>query len=93
MVLRRSAGAQDGRASVTGLTRPAPRRERDDQGRMERNDPYLILLRRELTRAQARLRRAERERDRAVAALERLQRASGKPSRRRPAKRARPTPA
>ena len=26
-------------------------------------DPYLVLLRRELTRAQARLRRCERERD------------------------------
>jgi hypothetical protein len=39
---------------------------------MERNDPYLVLLRRELTRAQARLRRAERERDRALAALEKL---------------------
>ena len=39
---------------------------------MERDDPYLILLRRELTRAQARLRRTERERDRALAALERL---------------------
>jgi len=30
---------------------------------MEPNDPYLVLLRRELTRAQARLRRCERERD------------------------------
>lgn len=39
---------------------------------MERNDPYLVLLRRELTGAQARLRRAERERDRALAALEKL---------------------
>jgi hypothetical protein len=28
-----------------------------------RNDPYLVLLRRELVRAQARLRRVERERD------------------------------
>jgi hypothetical protein len=36
---------------------------------LDRNDPYLILLRRELTRAQARLRRAERERDQAIAAL------------------------
>ena len=54
---------------------------------MERNDPYLILLRRELTRAQARLRRAERERDRAMAALERLQRATSKTSRRNTAKR------
>jgi hypothetical protein len=38
-----------------------------------RNDPYLVLLRRELTRAQARLRRAERERDQALAALAKLQ--------------------
>jgi hypothetical protein len=38
-----------------------------------RNDPYLILLRRELIRAQARLRRAERERDQALAALAQLQ--------------------
>lgn len=30
---------------------------------MDKNDPYLVLLRRELTRAQARLRRCERERD------------------------------
>ena len=37
-----------------------------------RNDPYLILLRRELIRAQARLRRAERERDQARTALARL---------------------
>lgn len=56
---------------------------------MERNDPYLILLRRELTRALAQLGRAERQRDRAIAALERLQRANGKTARRRPAKRAR----
>jgi hypothetical protein len=45
---------------------------------VERNDPYLILLRRELTRAQARLRRAERERDRALAAVERLKKKPGK---------------
>lgn len=32
-------------------------------------DPYLVLLRRELTRAQARLRRCERERDVLRAAL------------------------
>jgi len=31
---------------------------------MELNDKYLVLLRRELTRAQARLKRAEQERDR-----------------------------
>jgi Ser/Thr protein kinase RdoA (MazF antagonist) len=30
---------------------------------MDREDNYLILLRRELVRAQARLKRAERERD------------------------------
>jgi hypothetical protein len=39
---------------------------------IDRNDPYLVLLRRELTRAQARLRRAERERDALRAALEKL---------------------
>ena len=53
---------------------------------MDPQDPYLILLRRELTRAQARLRRAERERDRALAALERMKqanarRAAGRPKR------------
>ncbi|HKT20152.1 MAG TPA: hypothetical protein VJR47_19015 [Stellaceae bacterium] len=53
---------------------------------MDRNDPYLILLRRELTRAQARLRRAERERDRALAMLERLRKA---PMRKRKARKAR----
>lgn len=37
---------------------------------MDKNDPYLVLLRRELTRAQARLRRCERERDALRAALE-----------------------
>lgn len=37
---------------------------------MNRQDPYLVLLRRELIRAQARLRRAERERDRALAELD-----------------------
>lgn len=31
---------------------------------MDTNDKYLVLLRRELIRAQARLQRAERERDR-----------------------------
>jgi hypothetical protein len=34
---------------------------------MSEPDKYLVLLRRELTRAQARLARAERERDRALA--------------------------
>jgi multidrug resistance efflux pump len=40
---------------------------------MDRTDPYFVLLRRELTRAQARLRRCERERDALRAALEALQ--------------------
>lgn len=31
---------------------------------MDKDDKYLVLLRRELTRAQARLQRMERERDR-----------------------------
>ena len=35
-------------------------------------DSYLVLLRRELTRAQARLRRCERERDALRAALEEI---------------------
>jgi len=48
---------------------------------MNRNDPYLVLLRRELTRAQARLKRAERERDQLRAALAGLQR---QPAKRRP---------
>jgi hypothetical protein len=61
----------------------------DGQSRMERNDPYLILLRRELTRALARLARAERERDRAIATLARLQFPNSKTPRRRPAKRKR----
>jgi hypothetical protein len=39
---------------------------------MEQTDPYLVLLRRELTRAQARLRRCERERDALRTALEAL---------------------
>jgi hypothetical protein len=41
---------------------------------MAEPDKYLILLRRELTRAQARLARAERERDRAQAENARLRR-------------------
>jgi hypothetical protein len=47
---------------------------------MNRTDPYLVLLRRELTRAQARLRRCERERDALRDALEALK--AKKPSRR-----------
>jgi hypothetical protein len=39
---------------------------------MDRVDPYVVLLRRELTRAQARLRRCERERDALRDALEAL---------------------
>ena len=39
---------------------------------MTEPDKYLVLLRRELTRAQARLARAERERDRALAENDRL---------------------
>jgi hypothetical protein len=39
---------------------------------MDRTDPYLVLLRRELTRAQARLRRCERERDALRRALDAL---------------------
>jgi len=38
------------------------------------SDAYVANLRRELTRAQARLRRAERERDRALAENARLRR-------------------
>ncbi|HWE75900.1 MAG TPA: hypothetical protein VG328_22260 [Stellaceae bacterium] len=52
---------------------------------MDRNDPYLVLLRRELTRAQARLRRCERERDALRAALNTLKapKAQAKASKRR----------
>lgn len=50
---------------------------------MDRFDPYLVLLRRELTRAQARLRRCERERDALRAALDALK------AKRSPAKAAR----
>jgi hypothetical protein len=39
---------------------------------MESGDKYLVLLRRELTRAQARLKRVERERDRLLAENEHL---------------------
>jgi hypothetical protein len=47
-----------------------------------KNDPYLVLLRRELTRAQARLRRAERERDALRDALAKLQSRPNKPAKR-----------
>lgn len=39
---------------------------------MDSDDKYLVLLRRELTRAQARLKRVERERDRLQAENEQL---------------------
>jgi hypothetical protein len=55
----------------------APRRPRDHAARVskppdETLDPAYVLLRRELVRAQARLKRVERERDQARAAGERL---------------------
>jgi len=56
---------------------------------VDRNDPYLILLRRELTRAQARLRRAERERDRALAMVERLRKTRREPMRKSKARKSR----
>ena len=78
----------DGGAGIAGVSRS----HRGDGGsRMERNDPYLILLRRELTRALARLARAERERDRAIATLARLQFPASKIRRGRPAKKVRRT--
>jgi hypothetical protein len=40
-----------------------------------KDDKYLVLLRRELVRAKARLKRAERERDAALDENERLRRA------------------
>jgi hypothetical protein len=45
----------------------AVRRQPADDGAMSRANRYLVLLRRELVRAQARLKRAERERDAALA--------------------------
>ncbi len=51
---------------------------------MDHTDPYLVLLRRELTRAQARLRRCERERDALRAALAAQQAAKTPQKRRRP---------
>jgi hypothetical protein len=44
-----------------------------EEQHMGPTDPYIVLLRRELTGAQARLRRCERERDALRAALETLQ--------------------
>lgn len=44
----------------------------EDDGAVPRADRYLVLLRRELVRAQARLKRAERERDAALAENARL---------------------
>jgi hypothetical protein len=49
-----------------------------------KDDKYVVLLRRELVRAQARLKRAERERDAALAENERLrQTLERRPTRRR----------
>ncbi|HWI29007.1 MAG TPA: hypothetical protein VN668_18675 [Stellaceae bacterium] len=47
------------------------------------NDRYLVLLRRELVRAQARLKRAERERDAALAENERLKAKLAEPKKKR----------
>jgi hypothetical protein len=44
---------------------------------MDLNDKYLVLLRRELTQAQARLKRAEMERDRLQRENDRLKTRSG----------------
>ena len=53
---------------------------------MERLDRYLVLLRRELTRAQARLRRCERERDSLRATLEAIEtKKRGRDARKKPA--------
>lgn len=68
------------RAAVTGASAQPPE--------MDINDKYLVLLRRELTRALAQLRRAERERDRALAENVRLR---GRKANPRP-KRARRSP-
>jgi hypothetical protein len=52
---------------------------------MELNDKYLVLLRRELTRAQARLKRAELERDRLLGENQRLKARLERGAARRPA--------
>ena len=48
---------------------------------MDRTDRYLVLLRRELVRAQARLKRAERERDELAAENVRLKKRLKRPQR------------
>ncbi len=48
---------------------------------MERTDRYLVLLRRELVRTQARLKRAERERDELAAENVRLNKRLKRPRR------------
>jgi hypothetical protein len=53
---------------------------------MSPDDKYLVLLRRELTRAQARLTRAERERDAALAENRRLKEKLGRRRARAPRK-------
>jgi uncharacterized protein involved in exopolysaccharide biosynthesis len=53
---------------------------------MDRTDPYFVLLRRELTRAQARLRRCERERDALRATLETLKAQQQRKKAKRPKK-------
>jgi hypothetical protein len=53
---------------------------------MTQDDKYLVLLRRELTRAQARLKRAERERDAALEENRRLRERQGKRRPRAPRK-------
>jgi hypothetical protein len=54
-----------------------PRRGKSSTGEA---DPYLVNLRRELTLALARLKRAERERDAALAAASRLRKRLAKRS-------------
>jgi hypothetical protein len=53
---------------------------RGDKSAIAKADPYLVNLRRELTLALARLKRAERERDAALAAASRLRKRLAKRS-------------
>jgi len=53
---------------------------RGDKSTTAKADPYLVNLRRELTLALARLKRAERERDAALAAASRLRKRLAKRS-------------
>lgn len=53
---------------------------RGDKSTTGKADPYLVNLRRELTLALARLKRAERERDAALAAASRLRKRLAKRS-------------